>query len=415
MRVLQVVKTTDGARWAAWQAQALTRLGIQVDVALPAMQGEAVRLWRASGAHIHLADFTLPLRRPWLWHTRRQELKQLLDEARPDLIHTHFVTNALALRLLLGRNHSIPILFEVPGPLHLESPLSRRLDLGTAGRQDYWIASSRYTRALYLSSGVSPASVFLSYYGVPLDRVSCTRTGQLRAQLGLGPDALVVGNINHIYPPKYHLGQTIGLKGHEYVIDALARVCGARRDVTGVLVGGQWGGGHAYRDALLKRARQRAGDRIQFVERVGFESVNHLWADYDCAVHLPTSENCGGVVEPLAAEVPTIASRVGGLPEVVIPGLTGWLVPPRAPEQAAECILQVLEQRAQAVQRAYAGRAVVLEMFSIERVACEVAHIYRYILGQETATPRVFDSAQLAVQVAERAARQALNARERGA
>ena len=50
---------------------------------------------------------------------------------------------------------------------------------------------------------------------------------------------------------------------------------------------------------------------------------------------MPISENCGGVIELLAAGVPTVASRVGGLPEVVHDGVTGWTVPWRSPGAAA--------------------------------------------------------------------------------
>ena len=53
------------------------------------------------------------------------------------------------------------------------------------------------------------------------------------------------------------------------------------------------------------------------------DEVAQSWPDYDCAVHVPLSENCGGVVEPLLAGVPTIAGNVGGLPEVVHHHRTG--------------------------------------------------------------------------------------------
>lgn len=391
-RVLQVVKTTDGARWAAWQARALTQLGVEVHVVLPSTQGEAVRLWHESGARIHIADFSLPFKHPERWTQRRSEMLDVLRQIEPDLIHSHFVTNTLALRLALGRRHPIPILFQVPGPLHMESPLLRRMDLATAGAQDYWIPSSQYTRKLYLDSHAPKNHLFLSYYGFPLAQVESARVGTLRAQMGVGASEPVIGNINNIYPPKYIVGQTIGSKGHEYVIDALALVCQERRDVTGVLIGGQWNGGAGYRESLVKRARQKVGDRIRFVENVGFVKVNQLWADYDCAVHLPISENCGGVIEPLAAEVPTVASRVGGLPEVILDNVTGALVPPRDPTKGAERILETLEYPAQAKERARVGRALVLEMFDIARTAQEIANIYEYVLGLSHTLPTEYDS-----------------------
>jgi hypothetical protein len=48
----------------------------------------------------------------------------------------------------------------------------------------------------------------------------------------------IVGNANFMYPPKWYLGQRIGLKAHEDVIDALGLVTKQRSDVLGVLIGG---------------------------------------------------------------------------------------------------------------------------------------------------------------------------------
>lgn len=394
MRVLQVVKTSDGARWAAWQTRVLTDLGIKVDVLLPHAQGEAVALWEQSGAQVHVADVSLPLRHPQRWTAVRQKIRRLVDQIAPDLIHCHFVTNMLALRLALGREHPIPRIFQVPGPLHLESPLTRWLDLKTFGGGDYWIASSRYTSELYRKFRAPHERVFLSYYGSPLDLVSARRGGALRTQLGISAAEKVVGNISYIYPPKYFLGHTAGLKGQEYVIDALARVSKKRSDVTGVLVGGQWSGGSAYRERLIERARREAGCRIRFADRVGLTAVNTLWADFDCVVHLPVSENCGGVIEPLAAEVPTVASRVGGLPEIIADGVTGWSVPPRNAEAAADAILEALDNPAEAQRRTQSGKQLVLEMFNPQRTGREVAQIYQHILDKKIPAPSDFDSAR---------------------
>ena len=67
------------------------------------------------------------------------------------------------------------------------------------------------------------------------------RTGYLRAKLGIPQRALMVGNINLIYPPKRYLAQTVGLKCHEDVIEAISLVQRVRDDVWGVLVGGTFG------------------------------------------------------------------------------------------------------------------------------------------------------------------------------
>ena len=129
IRALHLVKTSDGAHWAANQVAVLVREGIEVHVALPSADGRTMQQWRETGAVIHIADLSLPARQPARFPTVRRTLRRLVDEVQPDVIHSHFVTTTLMLRLALGRGHRIPRIFQVAGPLHLEHWHSRRADL----------------------------------------------------------------------------------------------------------------------------------------------------------------------------------------------------------------------------------------------------------------------------------------------
>jgi glycosyltransferase involved in cell wall biosynthesis len=119
----------------------------------------------------------------------------------------------------------------------------------------------------------------------------------------------------------------------------------------------------------------------------------------DCAVHVPLSENCGGVIEPVCAGVPTVASRVGGLPEVVIDGLTGTLVPPRSPAQLAEATLNVLDDPQRFGEDAQNGRQLASTMFDVRRTAREIHAIYKYLLEPNAGLPLPFDSRTAAEQL----------------
>jgi glycosyltransferase involved in cell wall biosynthesis len=387
MRILHVVKTSEGADWAAHQAAILTQLGAEVHVAVPSASGRTMILWEESGATIHVADLGLRIAPFRLGAKVLARAKQTVARIRPDIIHSHHVSTTLALRLALGRDHRTPRLFQVAGPLHLEHWASRQADLRTAGSADYWIASSRCIVGHYVEAGISPERLFLSYNGTVL---RCgTRSGFLRRRLGLPEHVAIVGNINFIYPPKHYLRQTVGLKCHEDVIDALGLVLAQRNDVRGVLIGATFGkAGGRYEERLRKRALAVGKGRILLPGYFAPSEVAQSWPDFDCAVHVPLSENCGGVVEPLMAGIPTIASKVGGLPEIIIENVTGRLVPPREPAALALAVLEVLADPLRARRLAANGRRLAQRMFDVRRTASEIFGIYRHLL---TGAPRPTD------------------------
>jgi glycosyltransferase involved in cell wall biosynthesis len=393
MRVLHISKTSEGGRWAALQVRELVRNGVEVDVALPSLVGGAMDLWNASGARLHAADLSFPVSRPWLAGAAIRRARRLVHLVRPDVIHSHFVSTTLTLRAALGRKSTVPRLFQVPGPLHLEHWLYRMGEIASAGPADHWIASSHCTRSLYLRAGIAARRVFLSYYPIEQDRGIAARHGGLRARLGIPDDALVVGNINMFYKPKRYLGQSIGLKAHEDVLEALRIVTSARANVYGVLAGGPWGSANRYFEHLREQAGKLAPGRILLPGPLSPGDVLSAWKEFDCAVHVPLSENCGGVVEPLLAGIPVIAGRVGGLPEVVIDGVTGVTVPIRNPRALAAAILEVLDRPAIYRARAARGGELVSQMFSAGRTAAEIKHIYEHVLGLTATRPAEFDSA----------------------
>jgi|SRR6185312_9875218 len=390
MRVLHLVKTADGASWAADQAAELVKLGVEIHVALPRAHGRAVKKWSDGGAVIHILPTDIPVRTPWGTIAAAKQLAALVGTVKPDLLHSHFFGSTVLLRMALGKKHGIPRIFQVPGPLHLEHRLWRQLELSSAGSNDFWVGSSQCIVRHYRAAGVARNRLYLSYYGLPLSDCQTARTGELRRRYGIPDHFKVIGNANFMYPPKWYLGQSVGLKAHEDVIDALGIVTRQRSDVVGVLIGGSSIASAGYENSLRRRARKVDGDRILLTGYVPVEEIRRMWPDFDIAVHVPTSENCGGVGEPMLAGVPTIAGRVGGLPEVVLDGVTGSLVPIRQPEELARAIIRVLDAPEHSRALAKAGQQLMRRMTSLDRIGHEMLAIYKHILGHVSEPPRFF-------------------------
>jgi len=81
-------------------------------------------------------------------------------------------------------------------------------------------------------------------------------------------------------------------------------------------------------------------------------------------------------VEAQAMEVPVVATRVGGIPEVVEDGMTGVLVEPRNVEQLAQAIIRLLENPELRLEMGRKGREYVLAHYQWDENATEMEKIY---------------------------------------
>jgi glycosyltransferase involved in cell wall biosynthesis len=379
MRVLHLVKTSVGATWALRQMRELVRLGTEVHVAIP--PGPLVEQYERAGIQVHLGQFDFPMRRPLELPKRLREFRRLVAQIQPDLIHSHFVGTTLTMRLALGKHHPIPRVFQVPGPLHLEHPVFRAIEIQSAGSSDYWIGSCHWTCNRYRQSGIASERVFLSFYGSDLDAYSSGTAGKLRTELRLTAETRVIGMVAYMYAPKRYLGQTRGLKGHEDLIDALAQCIVSQPNVVGVFAGGAWNGAIQYEQQVRTYGKKRCGERVIFLgTRM---DIADLYADFDVAVHPSHSENLGGALESMIVGVPTIATNVGGFPDLVKPGVTGWLVPPHRPDKLAEAINAALDDLPRARQMAAEGQHFARAALDVRVTARQVWDIYKSILARK--------------------------------
>jgi glycosyltransferase involved in cell wall biosynthesis len=87
-------------------------------------------------------------------------------------------------------------------------------------------------------------------------------------------------------------------------------------------------------------------------------------------------------IEAMAAGCPVVATRVGGLPDLIADGETGCLVPPGDPAALAASILRLLRDHEPARRLGEAARATVARQFTIERLCRDVNDLYRELLAR---------------------------------
>ena len=157
-------------------------------------------------------------------------------------------------------------------------------------------------------------------------------------------------------PPGYLLfvGRLRIRKGVEVLLEALREVPGAVLRIAG-------NGEHR---AALERAAEGLGPAVTFLGTRDAAQVRTLLRGAAALVVPSIYEGMPLVVlEAMAAGVPVVASAVSGIPEVVVDGETGWLVPPEDPAALARALAAVLADPGEARRRGEAGRRRVAERY----------------------------------------------------
>jgi glycosyltransferase involved in cell wall biosynthesis len=375
MKVLHLIKTGLGATWAFRQVQVLAAQGAEVAVCLP--EGKMADKYTAAGIEVFTLDFPIA---PHKMFSSFRKFRKIVNTFRPDIIHSHFLVTTLFARVYrMFYRLRVPLVFQVPGPLHLEHAFFRNADLLTSNKNDRWIASCNWTQDKYLLSGIAEERVFLSYYGTDLSFVQKHPRGRLRSILGLKEDDFIVAMVAYMYKPKKYIGQKKGIKGHEDFFEALARCIEKDSRIKAVVIGGAWDGAIDYELEMISMGKRLCKDNIFFLG--SRNDVPELYADIDVVVHPSYSENLGGAAESLLLEVPTIASNVGGLPDIVIPFRTGYLVNPGAPDDIAYTVMEAYKNYAIAKEMAIQGRKMLGVMLDVNNTGKEVYNIYNSILN----------------------------------
>ena len=369
MKVLHLVKTSTGATWAFREMRDLVQMGDEVHVAMP-LDGILVQKYKDAGIVIHELNYSLknPL-------GTIKKLRELVYEVKPDIVHSHFVVTTLLMRMALLKQN-VARVFQVPGPLHLEHSLYRNADLWTAQKKkDFWIATCNWTLKKYKAYGIDDNRLFLTYYGGDLVDKEYQK-GLLRTELGLSQDDIVVGMVAYMYAPKRYLGEKRGLKGHEDLIDAVALIQDKYPSLHLVFIGGPWAGAVKYEQEVIAYGKKK----VRNVHFLGTRSnVPDLYQDFDMAIHPSHSENLGGAAESLMLAIPTIASNVGGFPDIVIPDKTGYLTKPSDPSSIADAIEKVIANPEEAKRMAEYGKTYLHNLLNAKKTSKDVYDFYRLI------------------------------------
>lgn len=211
----------------------------------------------------------------------------------------------------------------------------------------------------------------LIYNGVDAERFAAPARSPaaVRAEIGLPPEARVVGCIANLIP----------YKGHADLLTAMAAVVEAVPDAHLVLVGKD----HRIQDRLVDQARGLGLEqRIHFLgSRLDVTDLLHA---FDLATLASHEEGFSNVIlEAMAAGLPVVATAVGGNPEAVVDGETGLLVPPRNPAALGRALVKLLVDPEGAAAMGRRGQERVRREFSIPAMVSGIETLYADLLARK--------------------------------
>jgi glycosyltransferase involved in cell wall biosynthesis len=295
-------------------------------------------------------------------------LYRLFRQERPDIVDTHTAKAGFVGRLAAWLAGTPVVVHTFHGHIFHSyfSPLKTRLfiliEQILAHLSTRIITISPRQRQEILNFGIaSPHKILIIPLGFDLEPfLSCeSQRGQLRRELSLSVETKLVGIVARL----------TGIKNHQLFFEAASLIHQHCQNVHFVVVGD---------GELRAKLEQKVADLNlgQVVHFLGWrQDLPIIYADLDLVMLTSLNEGTPTtLIEAQAAGCPVVATTVGGVPDIVIDGETGYLVPPNNAGALAQAALTILEGNPQVMGQA--GRRLVQEKFTAQRLARDMEILY---------------------------------------
>jgi len=317
-------------------------------------------------ANLPTVDFRMPGLNGWVWLRFFWQLCWVIYRHRVKLLHVNSYVPGNYARLAAALMQVPIVIDHWHGFTRFNA--KRRLICRFLGRfTDLSIAVSQGVRDyLVRQGGLNPAKVRVVANGVDIAAIDAARSGPLvRRELGLPEGLPVIGLVGRLD----HWG-----KGHKELFTAMAQLK-ERHPVHALIVGG----GRRIDEVKALAASLGLAGQVHFLGPR--RDVPDLLNAMDIFVLPSYSEGVSlALLEAMAAGLPVIVSRVGGLPEVVTDGENGLLIPPRDAESLAGALERLLGAPDFAKKLGQNARKHVREHYSLDRLGREINEIYEELV-----------------------------------
>jgi glycosyltransferase involved in cell wall biosynthesis len=292
-----------------------------------------------------------------------RRLMRVIKAERPDIVHLHSRRGADTLGGVAASLSGV------------KTVLSRRVD----NPEHPLLARTKYRlydRVVTISNAIRDV---LASEGVPPEKITCVHSAVDIGAYGTACDREWFAKEFDLEPGTRTVGmaaQFIERKGHRRLIQAVPGILESFPETIFLLFGKG-----PLEDEM--KALCQSVDVSGSVRFPGFrDDLQRIYPCLDLLAHPADMEGLGvSLLQAAASAVPIVATRAGGLPEVVRHGMNGLLVAPRDPGTVAEAVKTLLADPARARSMGEAGRAIVEGEFSIDAMVSGNLRVYRELLG----------------------------------
>lgn len=338
-------------------------------------EGSLVERAQAGGIDVRIIPELRRSIHPWRDWKSCRTLLSLLREIKPQIVHTHS-SKAGILGRAAAAKLGIPAVHTIHGSsFHYgQSPFATRLYIAAekwaARRCSRFISVCDSMTDQYVAARIAPAEMFTTVYsGMDVEPFlhPSRPPEEVRCELGIDDEHIVVGKV----------GRLFHLKGHEYVIGAAAAVVKQCPQVRFLFVG----------DGILRAQFEAEIDRLGLRKHFIFTGlvpptrVPELIHAMDIVVHTSLWEGLARVLpQALIAGKPVVSYDVDGAREVVLPGETGYLLPPKSVDELAAAIGELVGDGELRDRMGNKGRELFTDRFRHETMTSQIRDVYASML-----------------------------------
>lgn len=357
LRITQVVSSsaTSGAeRHVFALSNHLTQRGHHVQVLCPTGGWLSDDL-ESSGIRAHTTEM-----RGVGWFRSCGRLMRIIKQSNVDVVHTH-LTRATYFGFVAGMLRRVPVVATVHIANH--DQIYKRM----ARRKNRLVAVSNFVRGMLHGRGIKDKYIDTVYNGTDFVDFAPSEPGSVLEEFGIPQDRKLVGLV----------GRVAKEKGHLLMIQAMKPVLAEHPDTHFIFVGRV----EREFEPEFQEALETAGVPDRLTMTGNRHDVPRLIDSFAFST-MPSSIETFGIaaIEAMARGKAVVASRVGGLPEVVRHGQTGLLIDLR-PEGLAEAVSYLLTNDNERERMGATGRRLVEEKFTIGGMVSRLEDVYQRAVG----------------------------------